>query len=370
MSQMVEQDTQQNLLSKASEIPVQLGSRIQQLAENAPTQPWLSAQQKADLKAEIKQLLTQNNAKLIAHYYVDDELQALAEETGGTVADSLEMANFGAQSDADMLVVCGVRFMGETAKMLSPEKTVLMPDLDATCSLDVGCPADEFSAFCSQYPDHIVVVYANTSAEVKAVADWVVTSGNALQIVSHLKEQGKKIIWAPDRHLGDWIEKQTGIEMIRWQGHCIVHDEFKTFELEALKQKHPKAKILVHPESPSEVVDLADVVGSTKVLLNAVETMADDEFIVATDYGIFYKMQQVAPHKKLYIAPTGSKAQACNSCAHCPWMAMNGLQNLRDCLKNKTGEVQVPESIRQKALISLQRMLDFSRKAGLVKSAN
>ena len=353
---------------KASEIPDKLESRIQQLASDAPTQPWLNSVQKQKLKAEIKQLLKDNRAQLVAHYYVDDELQALAEETGGVVADSLEMANFGAQSDADMLVVCGVRFMGETAKMLSPEKTVLMPDLQATCSLDVGCPADEFAAFCQQHPDHTVVVYANTSAEVKAIADWVVTSGNALQIVRHLKDQGKKIIWAPDRHLGHWIEQETGIEMLRWQGHCIVHDEFKKFELEALMQKHPEAKLLVHPESPSEVVELADVVGSTKVLLNAVTSLPDESFIVATDYGIFYKMQQLAPDKQLYIAPTGSKTQACKSCAHCPWMAMNGLQNLRDCLKNHSGEVLIEESVRQKALRSLQRMLDFSRQAGLVKA--
>jgi len=359
----------QTAIQQSIDIPMQLESRIQQLAEGAPTQPWLNNKQKAELKAEIKQLLKDNDAQLVAHYYVDDELQALAEETGGTIADSLEMANFGAQSEADTLVVCGVRFMGETAKMLSPEKTVLMPDLQATCSLDVGCPADEFAKFCAQHPDYTVVVYANTSAEVKAIADWVVTSGNALQIVTHLKEQGKKIIWAPDRHLGDWIEKQTGVEMIRWQGHCIVHDEFKTYELEALKQQHPNAKVLVHPESPSEVVELADVVGSTKVLLNAVESMPDNEFIVATDYGIFYKMQQVAPNKKLYIAPTGGKSESCTSCAHCPWMAMNGLQNLRDCIKNKTGEVQVEESVRQKALVSLNRMLEFSRKAGLVKAS-
>lgn len=352
----------------ASEIPIQLESRIQQLAQSAPTQPWLSNLQKAELKAEIKQLLIDNNAQLVAHYYVDDELQALAEETGGVVADSLEMANFGAQSDAEMLVVCGVRFMGETAKMLSPEKTVLMPDLEATCSLDVGCPADEFKKFCDQYPNHTVVVYANTSAEVKAIADWVVTSGNALQIVNHLKNQGKKIIWGPDRHLGHWIEKQTGVEMIRWQGQCIVHDEFKTYELEELRKEHPEAKVLVHPESPAEVVDQADVVGSTKVLLNAVANMDDDAFIVATDYGIFYKMQQLAPNKKLYIAPTGSRSDSCKSCAHCPWMAMNGLQNLAACLKNRTGEVLVEESIRKKALISLERMLEFSRQAGLVAS--
>ncbi len=354
------------MTTDAQQIPVALEGRIQELASNAPTQPWLNTLQKQQLKAEIKQLLKDNNAQLVAHYYVDDELQALAEETGGVVADSLEMANFGAQSDADTLVVCGVRFMGETAKIFSPEKTVLMPDLDATCSLDVGCPADEFAQFCAQYPEHKVVVYANTSAQVKAVADWVVTSGNALQIVTHLKEQGEKIIWAPDRHLGDWIEKETGIEMIRWQGHCIVHDEFKSFELEELRQKHPNAKVLIHPESPASVVDQADVVGSTKVLLNAVQTMAEEEFIVATDYNIFYKMQQLAPNKTLIVAPTGGHGATCKSCAHCPWMAMNSLQNLRDCLQNQAPKVEVDATIRSKALVSLNRMLDFSRKVGLV----
>ncbi|VAW49227.1 Quinolinate synthetase [hydrothermal vent metagenome] len=352
---------------KELDIPTQLASRIDELALSVACQPPLGDPEKATLKTEIKALLKAQNAQIVAHFYVDAELQALAEETGGVVADSLEMANFGAQSDADTIVVCGVRFMGETAKMLSPEKTVLMPDLDATCSLDLGCPAEEFAEFCAEHPDHTVVVYANTSAEVKAIADWVVTSGNALQIVTHIKEQGKKIIWAPDRHLGDWIEKQTGIEMLRWQGHCIVHDEFKTFELEAMKKEHPNAKVLVHPESPADVIALADVVGSTKILINAVKTMDDQEFIVATDLGIFYKMQQLAPNKKLLVAPTTDREAACKSCAHCPWMAMNGLQNLADCLKNRTGEVLVDEAVRVKALGSLNKMLEFSRNAGLVK---
>ncbi|MCF6299026.1 MAG: quinolinate synthase NadA [Thiomicrorhabdus sp.] len=355
------------MTQKATDIPMQLAARIDELAFEAPTLPALSEAEKSALKTEIKALLKAQNAQIVAHFYVDAELQSLAEETGGVVADSLEMANVGAQSDADTIVVCGVRFMGETAKMLSPEKTVLMPDIEATCSLDLGCPADEFAEFCAEHPDYTVVVYANTSAEVKAIADWVVTSSNALQIVTHLKEQGKKIIWAPDRHLGDWIEKETGIEMLRWQGHCIVHDEFKTFELEQLKKEHPNAKVLVHPESPAEVVELADVVGSTKVLINAVNTMDDQTFIVATDLGIFYKMQQLAPNKTLLVAPTTDKEAACKSCAHCPWMAMNGLQNLLSCLKNRTGEILVDEAIRLKALGSLNKMLEFSRNAGLVK---
>lgn len=350
-----------------NEIPLQLVSRINELAADAEPARVLSAEDKTALITHIKQLLKQRNAQIVAHYYVDADLQALAEETGGIVADSLEMANFGAQSDADVLVVCGVRFMGETAKLLSPEKTVIMPDLNATCSLDVGCPAEEFAAFCAQHPDHTVVVYANTSVAVKAIADWVVTSGNALQIVNHLKAKGEKIIWAPDQHLGNWIEKETGIEMLRWMGHCIVHDEFKAFELEQLKREHPEAKLLVHPESSEAVVALADVVGSTKVLINAVQTLPDETFIVATDHGIFYKMRQLAPHKKLIVAPTDSKTTQCISCAHCPWMAMNGLQNLADSLEKLDQTIEIEESIRQKALGSLDRMLAFSRQIGLVK---
>ncbi|QBZ82912.1 Quinolinate synthase A [Hydrogenovibrio crunogenus] len=354
--------------SLAKTVPLELLGRIDKLAQSTQPAMSLDDEEKATLTAKIKRLLKEKNAQMIAHYYVSDDLQALAEETGGKVADSLEMANFGAQSDADMLVVCGVRFMGETAKMLSPEKTVLMPDLNATCSLDESCPPKAFAEFCAQYPDHKVVVYANTSVEVKALADWVVTSGNALEIVTHLKEQGEKIIWAPDRHLGHWIEKETGVEMIRWQGHCIVHDEFQTYGLMELAKEHPDAKIIVHPESPAEVVDLADVVGSTRVMIEAVQNLPDQKFIVATDYGIFYKMQQLAPEKQLIVAPTGGKAGSCISCAHCPWMAMNGLQNLADCLENETGEIVIEESIRLKALQSVERMLTFSREKGLVKT--
>lgn len=353
-------------MNVSTQIPLQLAEKINQLAATAQPANLVSVQDKAALVAEIKHLLKQHNAQMVAHYYVDAELQALAEETGGIVADSLEMANFGAQSSADVLVVCGVRFMGETAKMLSPEKTVLMPDLNATCSLDVGCPAEAFATFCAAHPDHTVVVYANTSAEVKAIADWVVTSGNALQIVRHLKAQGEKIIWAPDQHLGAWIEKETGIEMLRWMGHCIVHDEFKAFELEQLKQQHPDAKVLVHPESAEAVIALADVVGSTKVLINAVQTLPDNKFIVATDHGIFYKMRQLAPNKQLIVAPTDSKTTQCISCAHCPWMAMNGLQNVAACLRQQDQTIEIDEPVRLKALVSLQRMLDFSRAQGLV----
>src|SRR6478735_7488113 len=241
------------------------------------------------LKDEIKALLAAKNAAIVAHYYVDGDIQDLAEETGGCVADSLEMARFGRDHAATTLVVAGVRFMGETAKILSPEKTILMPDLDATCSLDLGCPADEFAAFCDQHPDRTVVVYANTSAAVKARADWMVTSSIGLDIVKHLHEQGKKILWAPDKHLGSYIQKQTGADMLLWQGSCLVHDEFKGIELDLLKAEYPDAKVLVHPESPANVVALADVVGSTTQLINAAQSMDATTFIVATDNGILHK---------------------------------------------------------------------------------
>ncbi len=321
----------------------------------------LNAEQKAEYKERIKALLKARNAVLVAHYYTDPEIQALAEETNGCVADSLEMARFGRDADADTLIVAGVKFMGETSKILSPEKTVLMPTLDATCSLDLGCPADKFSEFCDAHPDHTVVVYANTSAAVKARADWVVTSSIALEIVEHLDSQGKKIIWGPDRHLGSYIAKQTGADMLMWQGACVVHDEFKARALMQLKEQHPDAAILVHPESPQNIVDLADAVGSTSQLIKASQTMSNDKFIVATDRGIFYKMQQLSPNKTFFEAPTGGNGATCRSCAHCPWMAMNGLQAIEAALTDKTGhEIFVDEALRIKSLIPLDRMLDFA----------
>lgn len=326
-----------------------------------PQWPVLSDTDKAALKDRIRELLKARKAVLVAHYYTDDDLQSLAEETGGKVADSLEMARFGTATDAETLVVCGVRFMGETAKILNPEKRVLMPDLAATCSLDEGCPAAEFSAFCDAHPDHTVVVYANTSAEVKARADWVVTSSIALPIVTHLAAQGKKIIWAPDKHLGHYIERMTGAEMLLWNGACVVHEEFKSFALERLRKLHPNAAVLVHPESPDDIVAQADVVGSTTQLIRAVAELPNPEFIVATDTGIFWKMRQLAPHKTLIPAPTAGVGATCESCAHCPWMAMNALQNLETALKTGGPEIHIDPAIRERAVLPIQRMLDFSR---------
>jgi len=327
---------------------------------SAPAAP-LTPEQSAALKQEIRELLIQEDAALVAHYYTDPEIQALAEETGGCVADSLEMARFGRDHKASTLIVAGVRFMGETAKILSPEKRILMPTLEATCSLDIGCPVEEFSAFCDQHPQRTVVVYANTSAAVKARADWVVTSSIALDVVNHLKAQGEKLIWAPDKHLGGYVQRETGADMILWDSACIVHDEFKAKALEDLKKVHPDAAVLVHPESPESVVNMADAVGSTSQLIAAAKTLPNPVLIVATDKAIFYKMQQAAPDKLLIEAPTAGNGATCRSCAHCPWMAMNGLQSIRDVLINADQEILIEEGLRQQAVVSLQRMLNFNK---------
>ncbi len=320
----------------------------------------MTAMDRARLVRRIKKLLKSEDAVLVAHYYTAPELQALAEETGGYVSDSLDMARFGHEHPASTLVVAGVRFMGETAKILNPEKRVLMPTLEAECSLDLSCPADRFSTFCDMHPDRTVVVYANTSAAVKARADWVVTSGIALKVVQHLADRGEKIIWAPDRYLGAYVQKHSGADMLIWDGACIVHEEFRANELAKLKRANPDAKVLVHPESPPAVIELADVVGSTSQLIAAVQSLSARRFIVATDNGIFYKMRQAGPDKEFIEAPTGGVGASCQSCAHCPWMAMNTLQDLADALAAGKNAIHVEPSIATEARVSVQRMLDFS----------
>jgi quinolinate synthase len=315
---------------------------------------------------KIKTQLKEQNAVLVAHYYVDEKLQQLAEETGGLISDSLEMANFGRNHPATTLVVCGVRFMGETAKILSPNKRVLMPTLEAECSLDLGCPAAEFKQFIEQHPDRTSVVYANTSAEVKGLADWTVTSSNAVAIINHLHSQGEKILWAPDRHLGNWVQAMTGANMLNWEGHCVVHDEFRTNSLKELLTEHPDAVVIAHPESPEELLSMAQVIGSTKVLVNAINTMEAQKFIVATDEGIFYKMQQLQPDKEFIVAPTGGKSATCTACGHCPWMALNSLQNLSAVLEKGDREIRLDKSTIEKAKISISRMMDFSTQQGLI----
>ncbi len=330
-----------------------------------PVEP--SAAERTALKVKIKRLLKERNAVMVSHYYVHPDLQDLAEETGGLVSDSLEMARFGRDHTAQTLVVSGVRFMGETAKILSPEKTVLMPDLDANCSLDLGCPADDFAAFCDAHPDRTVVVYANTSAAVKARSDWLVTSSCALDIVRELKDKGHKILWAPDKHLGGYIQRETGADMLLWQGACIVHDEFKAFELEAMKKDHPRAKVLVHPESPAAVVALADAVGSTSGILKAAKEMDAKEFIVATDNGMMHKLRTLNPGKVFMEAPTSGNSATCKSCAHCPWMAMNGLADVARVLETGCNAISVDSTIITRARVPIDRMLAFTAalKAGV-----
>ncbi|QER40437.1 quinolinate synthase NadA [Acinetobacter suaedae] len=345
-----------NLIANEAKNIVQ--AHLDRLGE--PKDHSLSPEVKQEKFAQIAAELKKRDAVLVAHYYCDPDVQELAELTGGCVSDSLEMARFGRDHPATTLVVAGVKFMGETAKILSPEKTVLMPTLEATCSLDIGCPVDEFTAFCDQHPDHTVVVYANTSAAVKARADWVVTSSCAVEIIEHLDSLGEKIIWAPDQHLGRYIQKKTGAEMLLWDGACIVHEEFRARGIAQMKALYPDAAVLVHPESPESVVDIADAVGSTSQLIKAAQTLPHKQMIVATDRGIFYKMQQAAPDKELFEAPTAGEGATCRSCAHCPWMAMNELDGILHVLQHGDQEIHVDPALSERAKLPLDRMLNFS----------
>lgn len=350
-------DSQNNVLHLVEEQRQVVEDYLSTLAHRKAT----SVSNQDALRDAIKAELKSKNAVLIAHYYTDPSIQELAEETGGTVSDSLEMARFGNNHEAETLIIAGVKFMGETAKILTPEKQVLMPTLEATCSLDVGCPAEEFSKFCDEHPDRTVVVYANTSAAVKARADWVVTSSIALEVIDYLDAKGEKILWAPDKYLGDYVQKQTGADMLLWNGSCIVHEEFKSRGILDLKNVYPDAAVLVHPESPASVISVADVAGSTSQLIEAAKVLPNQQLIVATDQGIFFKMQQAVPHKDLIVAPTGGSGATCRSCASCPWMGMNSLDNLLLCIKQGLNEVTVDPQISFLAKRSLDRMMNFKR---------
>jgi len=334
----------------------------------APAKPprVISEADKPALVERAKKLLKERDAVLVAHYYVHPDLQDLAQASGGTVSDSLEMARFAHEHPASTIVVAGVRFMGETSKILNPEKRVLMPDLAAECSLDLATPIDEFSAFCDAHPDRVVVVYANTSAAVKARADWMVTSSIAEKIVGYLHREGRKILWAPDKHLGAYVQKVTGADMLMWSASCVVHEEFKAQQLEEMRAAHPGAKVLVHPESPASVIEMADAVGSTTGIILAAERFSAQgirEFIVATDGGIIHQMRKRLPGASFIEAPTAGKGATCQSCAHCPWMAMNGLHNLLETLEGAPGhEVFVDPGIGRRAKIPIERMLDFAKK--------
>ena len=307
-----------------------------------------------DLVAEIKRLKKEKNAVILAHYYVDDAIQDLADYVG----DSLGLSQQAAATTADMIVFCGVHFMGETAKVLSPNKKVVIPDLNAGCSLADSAPADKFAAFKAQYPDHIVLSYINCSADIKALSDIIVTSSNALKIVDSLPKD-QKIIFAPDANLGRYVANKTGRDMVLWEGACIVHIDLSLEKLKALQLQYPDAKFIAHPECQEHILREADFIGSTTALLKYVVDSPADTFIVGTEAGILHKMRLAAPGKKLIPAP----ANANNTCAcsECPYMKMNTLEKLYNCMLYEQPEILVPEAVRLKAYESVARMLELSK---------
>lgn len=313
--------------------------------------------EKKELIEGIKALRKQKNAVILAHYYTIGDIQDLADYVG----DSLGLAQQAAKSDADIIVMCGVHFMGETCKILCPEKKVLVPDLAAGCSLADSCPAEEFGKFVKEHPDYTVLSYVNTTAAVKYYTDIVVTSGNALKIVNSLPKD-EKIIFAPDRNLGSYINSVTGRDMLLWDGACHVHEQFSVDAILKLKAEHPNAKVLVHPECKRPVVLLADKVGSTAVLLKYSVESDEQEFIVATESGILHEMQKQAPEKTFIpVPPEVSEGSVGCSCNECAYMRLNTLQKLYDCLLNETPEIHVDENIIERAKLPIDRMLELSK---------
>lgn len=312
--------------------------------------------EKSLLIEEIKRLKKEKDAAIMAHYYTDGDIQDLADVVG----DSLALAQKARTLPNKVIVLCGVHFMGETTKILCPDKTVLVPDLEAGCSLADSCPAEEFTEFVKAHPGHTVVSYVNTSAAVKAVTDVVVTSSNALKIVAALPE-GEKIIFGPDRNLGNYISSQTGREMLVWDGACHVHEQFSLDGILNLKKEHPQAKLLVHPECKRQIVLLADVVGSTAALLDFARKSDSKEFIVATESGILHKMRQLCPDKTFIPAPPEQSETPGCSCNNCAYMKLNTLEKLRDCLRDLSPEIHVDPEIARKAVRSIDRMLEMSK---------
>ena len=310
-----------------------------------------------DVKKEIRRMCEEKNALIMAHYYTYGEVQDIADFVG----DSLALAQKAAQTDAEMIVMCGVHFMGETCKILCPEKKVLVPDLNATCSLAESCPADKFADFVNAHPDHTVISYVNTTAATKAVTDVVVTSGNARQIVESLP-QDEKIFFGPDKNLGNYINSITGRNMLLWDGACHVHEKFSLEKILELKKEHPEAKVLVHPECKGPLVKVADKVGSTAALLKySIESNAT-EFIVATESGILHKMQEAAPEKTFIPAPPDDSTCACNECNY---MKLITLKKLYNCLKYEWPTVEVDAEVAKKAVRPIKRMLEISEKLGI-----
>ena len=306
-----------------------------------------------ELISEIKRLRQEKNAVIMAHYYQTGDIQDIADMVG----DSLALAQYAAKTEADIIVLCGVHFMGETAKILSPQKKVLVPDIEAGCSLADSCPADEFERFVKAHPDHTVVSYVNTTAAVKALTDIVVTSTNAKKIIDSLPLYAK-IIFAPDRNLGNYINSVTGRNMLLWDGACHVHEQFSVESLVELKKAHPKAKVLAHPECKNVVLMLADFVGSTQALLNYATNSQDTEFLVATESGIIHQMQKQNPNKVFIPIPPVDSTCGCNDCKY---MRLNSLEKLYLCLKTEQPEILVDESLRVKAVKPIERMLELSK---------
>lgn len=309
-----------------------------------------------DLVQAIAELKQEMNAVILAHYYQVDEIQDVADFIG----DSLQLAREAANTDADVIVFCGVHFMAETAKILSPEKLVLLPDMGAGCSLADSAPADDFEAFCKNYPNHKVVTYVNSSAAVKALSDYCVTSSNAVEVVEHIGKD-QPIIFAPDQFLGDWVIQQSGRDMVLWQGSCEVHELFSEQAIRDLQQEHPKSITLVHPECPAPVRALGDVVGSTKRLLMAVQD-GDPEatYIVVTEPGIIHKMEEAAPKATFVMAPAevkGGPEGSCVSCNTCPHMRLNTLDKLYNCMKNKSPSLELDAALIERARLPIERML-------------
>jgi len=306
------------------------------------------------LKDKIKRLKKEKNAVILAHYYQRPEIQEIADFVG----DSLGLSQKAAETDAEIIVFAGVHFMAETAKILCPEKTVVLPDLEAGCSLADSCPADTFEEFVNANPDHIVITYINCSAEVKALTDIVCTSSNALKIVESIPKN-KPIIFAPDRNLGKYISKKTGRDMLLWDGSCVVHEAFSIDKLLKLYKKYPDYKIIAHPESEEHILNTATYIGSTAGMISFVKEHSQEKFIVATEAGILHKMQQEAPETELIPAP--AKEDNTCACSECSYMKVNTLQKLYDCLLNESPQIDVPKDIREKALIPIQRMLELSK---------
>ena len=305
-----------------------------------------------DIRAEIERLRKERNAVILAHYYQKPEIQDLADFVG----DSLELSKKAAASEADVIAFCGVKFMAETAKILSPDKIVVLPDLDAGCSLEDSCPPDKFRAFREANPDHTALTYINCSTEVKALSDIIVTSSSAETILAQIPAD-QKIIFGPDRHLGGYLSRKFGREMLLWPGVCIVHEAFSETELLKLKAQHPSAPVAAHPECPPHIIDHADYVGSTSGILNYAKAMACDTLIVATEPHIIHQMQLAMPHKTFIGAPGADGQCACNIC---PYMALNTLEKLYLALRDLKPQVQIEEGLRVQAKRSLDRMLEMA----------